>query len=187
MTFIGKLIEGVEQTAAATAQVILLISHLRCYAVGSLEAYAPDVIGKLVGILVHRIDALLAIDTVYLGGESGTDPVLLEEEHDVLYVLLLLPTLADLLDTFLAYAGHFIETFDIVLYDRNGVRAEPFDNQMGELGADALDKTAAQVLLNAVGRGWHDLLVGLHFELPAVFLVDLPVAFTKKHGSDRLV
>ena len=58
---------------------------------------------------------------------------------------------------------------------------------MGELGADAFDQSAAQVLLNAVGRGWHDLLVGLHLELPAVFLVDLPVAFTKKHGSDRLV
>jgi hypothetical protein len=91
VALVGKLVEGVEDTAAATALVVLAIAHLLCDGVGGLEADAPDVVGKTVGVGLHLVDALLAVGLVYLGGIGGTDTVSLEEDHHVLDVELLHP------------------------------------------------------------------------------------------------
>ena len=91
VTLVGKLVEGIEDTAAATPHVVLAVSHLLCDGVGGLEADAPDVVGKAVGVGLHLVDALLAVGLIYLGGIGGTDTIALEEDHHVLDVELLHP------------------------------------------------------------------------------------------------
>ncbi len=90
----GQLVERVPQPAPAAARVARPVAHVLGYAVRRLEAYAPDVVGQAVGVLLHDGHALLAVLAVYLGRERGADAVVTEEEHDVLDVLLLLPALA---------------------------------------------------------------------------------------------
>jgi len=73
VTLVGKLVEGIEDAASATPLIILTISHLLCDGVGSLEADAPDVVGKAVGVGLYLINALLAVGLVNLGGIGGAD------------------------------------------------------------------------------------------------------------------
>ena len=44
MPFVGQLIQGIDDATLTAAQVVLFVAHLRCNAVGRLEADAPDVV-----------------------------------------------------------------------------------------------------------------------------------------------
>ncbi len=183
MAFIGELVEGVEDSAATSPLIVLAVAHLRCDGVGSLEADAPDVIGKAVGILLHLVDALLAVSLIDLSCEGGADTVALEKDHHVLDVELLHPRVVNLLDALGANAVHLAEPLAVFLDDVEGVHAELGDNELGELWTDTLDKSAAKVLLQSEERGGHGFLVALYDELAAVLSVDLPLAVGDEYGA----
>ena len=190
MPFVRELSQRIEDAAPAAPRILLTVSHLRGDAVGGLEADAPDVVGKAVGILPHLVDALLAVLPVDFGRIGRTHAVALQKEHDVLDVLLLLPALADLRHTFPPDAGDFVESFDVRLDDVDGLRSEPPDDGPGEPRADALDQSAAEVLLDAVHRGGHRLLPCRGDELAPVAFVHLPLAPAQEnapHGNLRQV
>lgn len=86
MAFVGELVEGIENTTAAASFVILAVAHLRGDGVGGLEANAPNVIGKAIGIGLYLVDTLLAVGLVDLRGIGGTDTIALKKDHHVLDV-----------------------------------------------------------------------------------------------------
>ena len=91
MAFVGQLVEGVENTAATSSLVVFAVAHLRGDGVGGLEADAPNIIGKAVGILLHLVDAFFAIGFVDLRSIGGADSIALKEHHHVFDVELLHP------------------------------------------------------------------------------------------------
>ena len=111
----------------------------------------------------------------------------LQEEHDVLDLLLVRPSLTDPLNPFLPDAGHLQEPLRIGFDDLQGVRPEGIDNELRVLWPDALDEPGAQIFLDAVDRGRQGFLKGHHLELAAVFAVNLPPAAQRQHGTDMRV
>ena len=139
VTFVGQLVEGIEDTAAASSLIVLAVAHLSRDGVGSLEADAPDVIGEAVGIGLHLVDALLAISLVDLSSVGGADSIALKEDHHVLDVELLHPRVVDLLDTLGTDAVYLAEPLAVLLDDFESVHAELGDDEFRELWTDTLD------------------------------------------------
>ena len=186
MSFVRKLSQRIEDAAPAPSRVLFLIAHLCGDAVGGLEADAPDIVGKAVGILPHLVNTLLAVFPVDFGRIGRAHAVALQKEHDVLDVFLLLPTLADLRYTLTSDVRNFVKPFDLRLDDVDGLRSESLDDSPGEPGADALDQSAAEVFFDPVHRGGHRLLPCRGDELAAVAFVHLPFAAAQKdaaHGN----
>ena len=100
----------------------------------------------------------------------------LEEHHDILHILLLLPAFPDFGDTGGSYARHLIQPLNVILYHIERLHPEAGDDQLGEFRAYTLDQPAAQVFLHADDGGRHGLCPGLGGKLPAVALVHAPFA-----------
>ena len=71
----------------------------------------------------------------------------------------------------------------VVLDDVEGVHAELDDDEFGELRSDALDKSAAEVLLQSEECGGHGFLVALHYKLTAILPVDFPLTIRDEHSA----
>ena len=80
------------------------------------------------------------------------------ERHDVLHVLLFLPTDADQGDMCLPYTRDFKQPVCIFLNHLEGLQTKMRDDELGELRADALDQSAAKIFLNADDGGRQFLL-----------------------------
>ena len=72
----------------------------------------------------------------------------LQEHHDVLHILLLLPGFLDLGHTSLADVRHFEQTVNIVLDDLEGLQSEMRHNLLGKLRADTFYQSTAQIFLD---------------------------------------
>ena len=107
----------------------------------------------------------------------------LQEHHDILHVLLFLPTIANLAYPTLADAGDFEQTVGIVLNDLEGLQPEVLHYQLGHLWADAFHQSAAQVLLNTDDICRKFLSPLLSCELPAITLVNEPVPLYGKDST----
>ena len=111
-------------------------------------------------------------------GRVGNGNVMpLQEEHDVLDLLLVRPSLTR------SRSRAPVISHD----DLQGVRPEGIDDELRVLWPDALDEPGAQIFLDAVDRGRQGFLKGHHLELAAVFAVDLPPAAQRQHGTDMRV
>ncbi|EJX01268.1 hypothetical protein EVA_10627 [gut metagenome] len=185
MSFIGQLIQCIDDTALATAKVILFIPHLGGNAVRSLETDAPDVVSQTIRIPLDLFNTFLAVFTVDFGSIGSTHSIALQEEHHILDVLLFLPTLTNLLHALLTDTRYVIEFFNIGLYHINGIQAELLDDELGELRTDALDQSTSQILLDAIDGSRHYLLPSLAYKLAAIAFIHLPVPFTQQHTSGR--
>lgn len=126
---------------------------------------------------------VFAIFFVYFSGIGGTDTMTLQEHHNILHVLLLLPTIANLAYPTLADAGYFEQTVGIVLDDFEGLQPKVFHNQLGHLRPDALHQSAAQVLLYADDVCREFLSPFLSRELSAITLVNVPVSLYGKDST----
>lgn len=129
--FVRELSQCIEDAAPAPPRVFLLIAHFPGDAVGGLEADAPDIVGKAVGILPYLLDALLAVFPVDFGRIGRTHAVALQKEHDVLDVFLFLPALTDLRHALASDVGDFVEPFYVGLDDVDGFRSEPLGRWPG--------------------------------------------------------
>ena len=89
----------------------------------------------------------------------------------------------DLPDAFGADAVNLSQPLAVVLDDVKGVHAELGDDEFGEFWSDALDKSAAEVLLQSEECDGHGFLVALHDKLPAVLTVDFPLSVRDEHSA----
>ena len=98
----GQVLERVLDGGPGPIGTVAVDPHLGRQFIGGLEADAPDVVGQPVGVLLDLGDGFLAVGAVDPDGPAEADAMLGQEEHDLADFLLLLPTLADPLDPFLA-------------------------------------------------------------------------------------
>ncbi|EJX04947.1 hypothetical protein EVA_06945 [gut metagenome] len=185
MPFISQLIQRIDDTAFATAKVILFIPHFGGNAVRSLKADAPDVVSQTIRIPLNLFNTFLAVFTVDFGSIGSTHSIALQEEHYILDVLLFLPTLTNLFYTLLADTRHIIEFFNIGLNHVNSIQTELLDDELGELRTDAFDQSTTQVLFDAIDGSRHHFLPSLAYKLASIAFIHLPVPFTQQHTSGR--
>lgn len=96
---------------------------------------------------------------------------------------LLHPRVVDLLDALGTDAVHLAEPLAVFFDDVESVHAELGYDELGELWADTLDKSAAKILLQSEECGGHGFLIALYGELTAVLPIDLPLAVGDKYGA----
>src|ERR1035437_974684 len=61
------------------------------------EAYAMDLLGQRVRVLLHCLDGEIAVRLVNAYRSTGTDSVAMQEDHNLAYLHPLLPGIGDLL------------------------------------------------------------------------------------------
>ena len=106
---LGGLAERVAQPRAdALRRVVRDAKRLRD-PVGRQEADPIDLVGQAVGRRLHDAERLLAVLLVDPHREAGCDLQVLQEQHDRLDLLLLLPGAHDPLDPLGAEAGHLAQ------------------------------------------------------------------------------
>ena len=108
----------------------------------------------------------------------------LQEEHDVLDFLLLLPALLYALYTYFADTLDFQKLIRIFFDDLKRILAELTDDQPGVFRTDSFDQTAAEIFHDPVNSRWERFFKILHGELPAVLLINAPVPVHGQHTAD---
>ncbi len=186
MTVSGDLLQHVAHAGLGADEGVVRDSQLLGDGVGGLEADAMDVEGEPVGVLADLLDRLVPIGLVDAHRPCRADAVGLEEDHDLPDDLLLrpgagYPLLALGTDTF-----QLQQPVGAVLDDVEHPLAEGPYQLAGEVRADALHHTRAQVLLDAVQGARRDDPEGRGLELePVLAVVDpSPLAFDVLAGGD---
>lgn len=173
---VGRLGEGVLKARLDPIGAVVRNADGLGDAVRGEEADPPDVRRQAVRLVPDDRDGGVRVLLVDPHGDGGGDADALEEDHDLLDGLLLLPGGGDALRPLGAEAGHLDESLGLVLDDVERVEAEVLDYPVGEHRADALDQTGAQIAADALDGGREDRRVVVHRELLAVLRVRGPAA-----------
>ena len=128
--------------------------HLGRQFVGCLETDAPDVVGQPVWVLFDLGDGFLPVGPVDSHGPAEADTMLGQKEHDFADFLLLLPTLADPLDSFVADALDVEQEVGGRLEDFERPFLVDGDDLGGKFRPDAANCPGGEVLFDALGPGW---------------------------------
>src|SRR5262249_29520617 len=144
--------------------------------VRGLEADAPDVGGQAIGVGPHQFHGLVAVGLVDAHGPRGADAVRLEEDHDATDGLLLLPALADALQSARAEPRDLLKEGRDFVDDLQRALAKNGNDFAGEMWADALDQSRAEVLLNALNAVRRRAAQRFGLELLTVLAVLHPAA-----------
>jgi len=144
--------------------------------VGGLEPDAGDVLGEPIRVLLHESDGVFAVLPVNLRGMRAADAVALQENHDVAHALLRRPRVLDAFGAFGPDAVHFPEPGREVVDDLERLFAESLNDAVGKRFPDALDQSAAEVLLDADDGPRQHAFEFLDGELAAELFVRGPAA-----------
>ena len=183
VALVAQRVQRIHEAAAQPRVAVVTEAHLFGDGVGGAKADAPDVIGEAIGVFLYHPDAVAAVGLIDLGSVGGAHVMPLEKEHDVLDLLLFHPALLDALHPDPSDAGDIQQAVGRFLDDVERVGAEGPDDPPGELGPDALDQTAAEILFDPVHGGGERLLKALDGKLPAVPAVDPPAAPEGEHAA----
>src|SRR5439155_18958353 len=111
----------------------------------------PDVGGKSIRVLADQLDRLVAIGLVDAGRPRGSNAVRLKENHDAAYGFLLLPALANALNTARTDPLDLLQERRAFVDNRQCPLTENFDDSAREVRSDALDEAGAEIASDALG------------------------------------
>src|SRR5277367_86703 len=120
--------------------------------VGGLETDASDISGQPIGILGHNLDGVGAIGLVDANGTRGSNPVAMQEDHDLPDDLLLSPGVRDTFSADGADARHLAEPSRLGFDDVENLVRKRLDHLLGVNRANAPDHAGAQIFLNPFDR-----------------------------------
>ena len=152
MTLVHRLCQRVRYAGAQSDHGGLFDAELHRDRVGGLEADAPDIPGKAIGVLGHDLHGVDAVGLEDADGPGGSDPVAMKEDHDLPDDLLLGPGVGDPLGPNRANARHLAKPIGFGLDDVEDLLAEGLDHLLGIDRPDAPDHAGAQIFLDPVDR-----------------------------------
>ncbi len=185
MAVVAECAERITQSGLEAFRRVHGEAHLLRDLVRRLEADAVDVLRQPVGIVAHDGECLVRILLVNLHRQPGADAVALQEDHDLLDVLLLLPGARDLRRPLIADARHLAQPVDVRLDHIQRLEAEVIDDAPGIDRPNALDQAAAQVLADTLDRRRELHRVLAHLELATVLWMRAPHP-TQPHRLARI-
>src|ERR1700722_14828188 len=153
MTVLHGLSQGVEDPRAHADRGDLFDAKLHGDRVGRLESNATDIAREPVGVLGHYPDGVGAIGLKDTNCPGGTDPMTVQEDHDLPHRLLLGPGSGDAAGSYRSDAVYLTQSVWRRLNNVEHLVAESAQQLLGVGRADAPDHAGGQVLLDAIGRG----------------------------------
>ena len=185
MSFLGHLIQHVQDARLRPHGCVLLKTHLSRDGVGSLEADPGDVHGQTIGVLRNHRHGSLPILPVDLGGMGESHTVFLEKHHDASYLLLPGPRLLDHLQPFGADPFHACKILNAVVDHIQCLLPKGPDDAGRHHGSNPLDETRTQIPLNTPNGCGGPGAVAHNPELGAEPGMGLPDAFHLQHLAGR--
>ena len=187
VTLAGQLLQRVTHGCAGPLRAVGCDAQSRCQLVGGPEADPAHVVRQLEGVGLDGGDGLLAVDAIDAGGAARTDPVLGEEDHDFAHLGLLVPALANPLQSFRADPLQVQQEIRRLLQDLECAFLVEADDAGGQFGPDAADGPGCEIALDALGGRRMGYLQLMGLELLAVFSVHhpAPARLDMLAGGDR--
>ena len=109
--------------------------------------------------------------------------MILQKQHDIFNLFLLLPALFNLPDPLLADSFYFLQTGDLAFDHIQCLRAKQSYDPFGKFRSNTLDQTRSQIFFNSIYSCRECLLPSLSHKLPAILTVHLPVAIDQQDRS----
>ena len=154
MPVVHRLQQGIGDAGPGADHGRLRDAQLFGDLVGGLEADAPDIAGEPVGVLGHQRDRVRPVGLVDAHGTRRAHTMALEEHHDLADGFLVGPGGGNACHAFGADAAHLGQALRLLLDDVEDGFPERRDQPLGEMRADTLHQTRAEIFLNALqGRG----------------------------------
>src|ERR1035438_6299584 len=138
------------------------------------EAYAVNLLRQCVRVLLHRLDGQIPVGLVNANSSPGTDPMAVEEEHDLADLHPLLPGIGDPFAALWPDAIDGLQIGGIVPDHSEHFRAEMSDQLLCQNGADSFHEAAGQIPFNALIRCWRNRFQDRGLELKTVLLIPDP-------------
>ena len=111
MPFVDGFVQGKHDPGFDARRMVSRQSKCLGNAICGFETHAVDIAFELVWILLNNLQSRITIGLVNLDRQIGAHAVTMQEHHDLLDLLLLLPSRDDLLRAVRANARHFEQTF----------------------------------------------------------------------------
>ena len=118
--------------------------------VGALETDASNIPGKSIGVLRHDLHGVRAVGLEDANRPRGSDPVAVQEDHDLPDDLLLGPGVRDPFGSNHADARHLAKPIGLGLDDVEDLLTEGLDHLLGVDRPDTPDHSRAQIFLDPV-------------------------------------
>ena len=150
--------------------------------VRTLEADAPDVAGKAIGVLRDDLHGIGAVGLEDPHGARGADTMAMQKQHDLADHLLFGPAVSNPQGALGSDAGDLLKTFRRLRDDVEHVHPKGLHQLAGVDRADALDHAGAEIALDAFQRGGRGGLEEGRLELQPMGTVVQPNA----RGLDEL-
>src|ERR1051326_3202697 len=148
MPFVHGLGKRVGDSGPDPDQSRLLDAELGSNLIGSDKADATDVAGQAVRVLRDQLNGVGTVGLVDPHRPRGTDPVAVQEQHDLTDDLLLGPAGDNLPGPLWADAGNLAKSRGLLLDDLKHLLAKDAHELSGIDRADAADHARAQILLD---------------------------------------
>ena len=152
MTLIHGLGQRVGYPRANPHHGRLLDSELHGDRVGGLEADAADITRQPIRIFRHDLDGIRTVGLVNTDCPCRTNPMAVQEDHDLAHDLLLSPGIGDALGADRANTRHLAQAIRLSLDRVKHLLAESTHKLFCVDRADASDHAGAQVFLDTVDR-----------------------------------
>ena len=150
MTLIHRLSQRVRYPGAQSDHGGLFDAELHCDCVGAFETNPSDVPGKSIGVLRHDLYGVRAVGLEDANRPRGSDPMAVQEDHDLPDDLLLGPGVRDAFRPNRADARHLAKPIGLGLDDVEDLVSKGLDHLLSVDRADAPDHPGAQIFLDPV-------------------------------------
>ena len=150
VTLVHRLGQGVRDPGAQPDHGRLFDAELHRDRVGGLETDASNVPGEPIGVLGHDLDGVRAVGLEDANRPGSSDPVAVQEDHDLSDDLLLGPGVRDPFGPNRADARHLAKPIRLGLDDVEDLLTKGLDHLLGVDRPDAPDHPGAQIFLDPV-------------------------------------
>ena len=152
MPLVHRLGQSVRYPGAQSDHGGLFDAELHRDRVGALETDAANIPGKPIGVLGHDLHGVGAVGLEDANRPCGSDPVAVQEDHDLPDDLLLGPGVRDPFGSNRADARHLAKPIGLGLDDVEDLLPEGLDHLLGIDRPDTADHPGAQIFLYPVDR-----------------------------------
>src|SRR3984957_10685933 len=154
----------------------LLNSEFQGDRMGGLEADSADITRQPIRVFRHYLDGIRTVSLVNADCPCRTDPMAVQEDHDLAHDLLLSPGIGDTLRADRANTRYLAQAIRLRLDRVKHLLAESTHKLFCVNRADAPDHAGAQVFLDTVDRRWRGGAHEARLELLAMGMVVDPFA-----------
>ena len=171
MSLSGRLLQTIYNSCLNPEIRILIKSCLSCNLISNLKTNSGNVLCQFIRVGAKHLIHLLTILAVNLYGKIHTDPIILQKDHCLTHLPLLVKLIGRLNCQLYADSLDLSQPFRFLLKDPKGIFFKFPDNACRQSRSDSLNRTGSQIFFNCHGIFRLFFLIRNHLDLFSIFFV----------------